>query len=93
MCEDFETFSIADTENLKNEVKFLNESWSDLTEKLSDMQRFMVNFQNNLITFDDIERSIGDLFDVLDDGLHKQSFVSASPIKCEQFEKAVKVKL
>ena len=93
VCEDIETVTIADVETVKSEAKFVNESWSDLTEKLTDLQRFMINVQNELVTFDDLERKIGDLFDFIEEELNKQCFVSAVPLKCEQFEKAIKVSI
>ena len=93
ICEDFEAATIADIETLESETEFAKESWSNLNEKLSDLRRHMINVKTEMVTFDDLERKLEDLFDFLGDELGKQSFVSALPSKCEQHEKNIKVEI
>ena len=93
VCKDVESATVADIEIVKCETEFLKESWYNVSEKLSDLRRCMTNVKKEMVTFDDLERGLDDLFEFLEDELSKLGFVSALPAKCEQFEKATKVRI
>ena len=84
---------MSDMETVKSETEFMQESWGNLSEKLSDLLRSMLAIKKEMTTFDDLERKLEDALDFLEDELNRKGFVSALPVKCEQFEKATKVKI
>ena len=93
VCEEVETATVADVEVVKCETEFVKESWYNVSEKLSDLRRCMINVKKEMASFDDLERRLDDLFDFLEDEISKQGVVSALPVRCEQFEKATKVEI
>ena len=73
-------------------MEFINSSWENLTEKLSELRQIMGQIQSQLIAFEDSEGSLIDLFEMIETRLSQMQFVSTSPQKCKEIENAVKVR-
>eukprot|EP00794_Sanderia_malayensis_P006649 gene6649-7395_t len=83
-------YPIADREIVNEELKFLNQTWRTLTEKLSDVRKQADNIDKELVVFYDKERALEDLFEDVEHTIEKQSTVSTSPEKCLQEQHIIK---
>ncbi len=71
----------------------MNQTWKNVTEKLSDVKKQADNIDKELVVFYDKERALEDLFEDIENTIEKQSTVSTSPEKCSQEQQVIKVYL
>ena len=82
---------ITDQDTVVEEMKFLNQTWHNVSEKLSDVKKQADNIDKELVVFYDKERTLEDLYDDVDSTIDKEFTVSTLPEKCAQEHQILKV--
>ena len=88
-----ENMVIVNKDTIRSEVKFINSSWQNLSDKLMDLKQHVINVEEELVIFNDQQRQLEDTLDIVDSELSKQRLVSAVPDKCLQSQKNIKVRV
>ena len=86
-----ENIAIVNKDTIESEVKFVNASWDNLTEKLDDLREHVENVWEELVLFIDQERYSKILLDRLDEEVRSLRLVSAVPEKCLKTQVVIKV--
>ncbi len=82
---------VTDQEVVAEEVKFVNQTWRTVTEKLGDVKKQADNIDKELVVFFDKERALEDMFEDIESTIEKQATVSTNPEKCTQEQHVLKV--
>ena len=76
---------------MKEEVKFLVETYQSVSERLIDLRKQGENIEKELAVFSEKGRSLDEILKEVDDVLDLEYSVSTLPEKCMQKQQALKV--
>lgn len=82
---------ISDQDTVKEEVKFLIETYQSVSEKLNDLRKQGDNIEKELNIFYEKGRALNEVLDEVDDVVDFNCSVSTLPEKCSQRQHTMKV--
>lgn len=82
---------ISDQDSVKEEVKFLAETYQNVSEKLADLRKQCENIEKELNLFYEKGRALNEVLEEVDDVTERKITVSTLPEKCAQTQQTLKV--